>query len=52
VRDAKTIGVVDETGTRQFISSSDLGENPKACLFLIECAHRWRIKIWGTTRVV
>lgn len=52
VLDAKTIGFVDYTGNRQYISSGNLAENPKAYLFLIDYAHRRRIKIWGTARVV
>jgi predicted pyridoxine 5'-phosphate oxidase superfamily flavin-nucleotide-binding protein len=52
VLDDKTIGFVDYAGNRQYISSGNLAENPKAYLFLIDYAHRRRIKIWGTARVV
>jgi predicted pyridoxine 5'-phosphate oxidase superfamily flavin-nucleotide-binding protein len=47
-----TLGFVDYAGNRQFISSGNLADNPKAYLFLIDYAHRRRIKIWGTARVV
>lgn len=52
VIDGQTIGFVDYAGNRQFISSGNLAENPKAYLFVIDYAHRRRIKIWGTARIV
>ena len=52
VLDGRTIGFVDYAGNRQFISSGNLAENTKAHLFLIDYAHRRRIKIWGTAQVV
>ena len=52
VLDGATIGFVDYAGNRQFITSGNLAENPKAYLFLIDYAHRRRVKIWGTARVV
>ncbi len=52
VLDGSTIGFVDYAGNRQFITSGNLAENAKAHLFLIDYAHRRRIKVWGTARVV
>ena len=52
VVDAKTIGFVDFSGNRQYITQGNLADNPKAHLFLIDYAHRQRIKIWGEARVV
>jgi uncharacterized protein len=52
VIDEKTIGFVDFAGNRQYITLGNLAENPKAHLFLIDYAHRQRVKIWGTARVV
>lgn len=52
VLDELTIGFADFKGNRQFISSGNLAENPKAHLFLIDYATRQRIKIWGSARVV
>lgn len=52
VVDDRTIAFVDFTGNRQFITSGNLLDNPKAYLFLIDYARRRRIKIWGTARVV
>lgn len=52
VIDPHTIGFVDFAGNRQFITSGNLAENPKAYLFLIDYTHRRRVKIWGTARIV
>src|SRR6201985_490290 len=52
VLDDKTIAFADFSGNRQFITQGNLSENPKAFLFLIDYAHRRRIKIWGEARVV
>jgi predicted pyridoxine 5'-phosphate oxidase superfamily flavin-nucleotide-binding protein len=52
VLDDTTLGFVDYSGNRQYISSGNLLENPKAHLFLIDYAHRRRVKVWGTARVV
>jgi uncharacterized protein len=52
VLDDKTIGFVDFIGNRQYITLGNLAENPKAYLFLIDYAHRKRIKLWGEARAV
>ena len=52
VLDDHTLGMVDFTGNRQFITTGNLAENPQAHLFLIDYAQRSRIKVWGTARVV
>jgi predicted pyridoxine 5'-phosphate oxidase superfamily flavin-nucleotide-binding protein len=52
VLDETTIGFADFSGNRQYISLGNLAENPKAHLFLIDYAHRHRVKIWGEARVV
>ena len=52
VLDDKTIGFADFAGNRQYITQGNLADNPKAQLFLIDYAHRQRIKIWGKARVV
>ncbi|MDX8435383.1 pyridoxamine 5'-phosphate oxidase [Mesorhizobium sp. M4B.F.Ca.ET.215.01.1.1] len=52
VIDEKTIGFADFTGNRQFITQGNLADNAQAFLFLIDYAHRQRIKIWGRARVV
>ena len=50
--DEKTIAFVDFAGNRQYITTGNLAENPKAYLFLIDYALKQRIKIWGEARVV
>ena len=52
VLDARTIAFADYRGNRQYISQGNLADNPQAFLFLIDYAHRQRIKIWGEARVV
>ncbi len=51
VLDARTLAFADFTGNRQFISTGNLRDNPKAQLFLMDYAHRQRVKIWGEARV-
>jgi predicted pyridoxine 5'-phosphate oxidase superfamily flavin-nucleotide-binding protein len=48
----RTIGFADFSGNRQYITLGNLADNPKAYLFLIDYAHRRRIKLWGEARVV
>jgi uncharacterized protein len=52
VVDSHTLGFADFRGNRQYISIGNLGENPKVHLFLIDYAHRSRVKIWGHAQVV
>lgn len=51
VIDDQTLGWVDYVGNRQFITTGNLADNPKAHLFLMDYANRRRIKIWGTAAV-
>jgi predicted pyridoxine 5'-phosphate oxidase superfamily flavin-nucleotide-binding protein len=50
--DDHTLGFVDFTGNRQYISTDNLAENDKVCLFLIDFARRRRVKVWGTARMI
>jgi uncharacterized protein len=52
VIDDNTIAFADFAGNRQYITQGNLADNPKAHLFLIDYAHRKRVKIWGEARVV
>ncbi|MCZ8375143.1 MAG: pyridoxamine 5'-phosphate oxidase family protein [Beijerinckiaceae bacterium] len=52
VLDERTLAFVDFTGNRQFITQGNLEENAQAFIFLMDYAHRRRIKLWGTARVV
>jgi predicted pyridoxine 5'-phosphate oxidase superfamily flavin-nucleotide-binding protein len=52
VLDAHTLAFADFAGNRQYISTGNLSDNPKAHLFLIDYRHRKRVKIWGEARTV
>ncbi|MEA2927057.1 MAG: uncharacterized protein QOD25_4179, partial [Alphaproteobacteria bacterium] len=52
VLDERTLGFADYAGNRQYITISNLAENDRAYLFLLDFAARRRIKIWGRARVV
>lgn len=52
VVDARTLGFADYSGNRQYISTGNLSENAQAFLFLMDYAHRRRVKIWGRARIV
>jgi predicted pyridoxine 5'-phosphate oxidase superfamily flavin-nucleotide-binding protein len=51
VVDDKTLAFADFRGNRQYITLGNLAQNPKAFLFLVDYAHRQRVKIWGEARV-
>lgn len=50
--DDTTLGFVDFAGNRQYITTGNLLDNPKAFLFLMDYAHRRRIKLWGRAQIV
>ena len=50
--DGTTLGFADYAGNRQYITLGNLAENDQAFLFLMDYAHRRRIKIWGRAWVV
>ena len=50
--DDKTIGFVDYSGNRQFVTQGNLQENARAFIFVMDYTHRRRVKIWGEARVV
>ncbi len=52
VLDDQTLGFVDFKGNRQYITTGNLAENPRAFIFVMDYAHRRRMKIWGTARVI
>jgi len=52
VLDDRTLALADFRGNRQYVTLGNLAENPKVCLFLIDYAHRQRVKVWGEARVV
>ena len=52
VIDERTLGFADFAGNRQYITISNLAENDRAFLFLLDFANRRRVKAWGRARVV
>lgn len=52
ILDRQTLAFADFSGNRQYITQGNLAENPKANIFLIDYAHRRRVKVWGEARVV
>ena len=52
ILDSRTLAFADFAGNRQYITQGNLSENPKAYLFVMDYAHRRRVKIWGEARVV
>ena len=50
--DKNTLAFADYGGNRQYITQGNLSENPKAQIFLMDYAHRRRVKLWGEARVV
>jgi predicted pyridoxine 5'-phosphate oxidase superfamily flavin-nucleotide-binding protein len=52
ILDNTTLAFADYSGNRQYITQGNLSENPKAHIFVMDYAHRHRVKIWGEARVV
>jgi len=52
VVDSQTLAFADFAGNRQYITQGNLAENPKAYIFVMDYAHRRRVKIWGEARIV
>ena len=52
VLDKHTIAFADYSGNRQFITQGNLSENAKAYIFVMDYAHRRRVKLWGEAKVV
>ena len=52
VIDERTLGFADFKGNRQYITTGNLAENPRAYIFVMDYAQRRRVKLWGRARVV
>jgi predicted pyridoxine 5'-phosphate oxidase superfamily flavin-nucleotide-binding protein len=52
ILDKTTLAFADFAGNRQYITQGNLYENPKAYIFVMDYAHRRRVKIWGEAHVV
>ncbi|MEM0942433.1 MAG: pyridoxamine 5'-phosphate oxidase family protein [Pseudomonadota bacterium] len=48
----RRLAFADFAGNRQYISLGNLVDNPKVALFLMDYANSYRIKIWGSARIV
>ena len=49
--DDHALAFIDYTGNRQYLSQSNLAQNDKVCLFLIDFANARRVKVWGTAKM-
>jgi predicted pyridoxine 5'-phosphate oxidase superfamily flavin-nucleotide-binding protein len=52
ILDKNTLVFADYSGNRQYITQGNLSENPRAHIFIMDYAHRRRVKIWGEARMV
>jgi uncharacterized protein len=52
VLDKNTLAFADYAGNRQYITQGNLSENPKAYIFVMDYAHRRRVKLWGDAEIV
>jgi uncharacterized protein len=52
VVDRNTLAFADYAGNRQYITQGNLSENPKAYIFVMDYAHRRRVKLWGEAKIV
>lgn len=52
VLDEYTLGFADFQGNLQYISIGNLSQNDRVFLFLMDYAHKRRLKIWGRAAVV
>ncbi len=52
ILDKNTLAFADYSGNRQYITQGNLSENSKAYIFVMDYAHRRRVKIWGEARTV
>jgi uncharacterized protein len=52
ILDKNTLAFADYKGNQQFITQGNLSENPKAYIFVMDYAHRRRVKLWGEAKVV
>jgi predicted pyridoxine 5'-phosphate oxidase superfamily flavin-nucleotide-binding protein len=52
ILDTNTLAFADYAGNRQYITQGNLSENPKAYIFVMDYAHRRRVKLWGEAKVI
>jgi uncharacterized protein len=52
ILDRTTLAFADYAGNRQYITQGNLSENANAYIFVMDYAHRRRVKMWGEARIV
>lgn len=52
VLDNKTIGIVDFSGNRQYISTGNISKNEKVALIMVSYPHRARLKLYAHAKIV
>ena len=52
ILDKNTLAFPNYAGNRQYITQGNLSENSKAHIFVMDFAHRRRVKIWGEARMI
>jgi predicted pyridoxine 5'-phosphate oxidase superfamily flavin-nucleotide-binding protein len=52
VLDDRTLAIADLPGNQQYVTTGNLLDNDRVCLFLIDYARRRRVKVWGRARIV
>jgi predicted pyridoxine 5'-phosphate oxidase superfamily flavin-nucleotide-binding protein len=52
VLDKSTIAFADYAGNQQYLTQGNLSENPKAYIFIMDYAHRRRVKLWGEAKAI
>jgi predicted pyridoxine 5'-phosphate oxidase superfamily flavin-nucleotide-binding protein len=50
--DEHTLGWLELAGNKQFITTGNLRENDRVCLFLMSYERRQRVKVWGRAEVL
>jgi uncharacterized protein len=50
--DGRTLAFADFAGNRQYITTGNLSENPRAHIFMMDYVNLRRVKIWGRARIV
>lgn len=50
--DERTLGFIDYNGNKQYVSTGNLRENQRVCLFLMDYLQKRRVKVFGTARHV
>jgi len=52
ILDKTTFAFADYAGNQQYLTQGNLSENGKAHIFIMDYAHRRRVKIWGEAKVI